>query len=348
MPPHCSALLLASVLLAAGCAAAEPVIDFWSGETQRAGHLGDVQDDFNVLGRVEPWRDVDKLEWTLNQQPAVPLSFRAFRRLVDDGDFNADVPVARLRTGANTLTVTAWLRDGRKVARTIAIERAAGHTALPLTIDWQRVARPEDAGLIVDGRWKLTPAGLRTAQVGYDRIFLIGERTWRDYEVRTTFTVHALDERKVNDAGVGLVARFAGHVVGGPEHFPSGQPKWGYRPFGAIGWLRWRGTPPDPARPEHQYYPWAAARAVNLGAFAFEVGRTYAVRFSCRTEPDTPAGDGVTTYAFKLWPADAAEPDAWTWRQTQTSRDALRRGGVALLAHFADVTFGNLSVTPNP
>ncbi len=336
--------LLAIVAL---CAAQPPAVSdiaIWHGDTQRVGHLGEAQDDFNVLGHIERWREIDTLAWSLNQQPAVPLSFRAYRRLVNEGDFNVDVPIGRLRDGPNTVTITAQRRDGGSFTRTVSIEKHAGACPLPFAIRWTEVKNPQDVGQYVDGRWALTPRGLRTAQVGYDRLFLIGNRTWRDYDVRTTFTVHELAERVMNDAGVGLIARFAGHVTGGPEQFPSGQPKWGYRPFGAIGWLRWRGTPPNPNEPQKQYYPGANARFKDLGPFAFEREATYAIRFACRTLPDDPEGNGVTEYRCKLWPASAPEPREWSWQQTQVSRDALRTGGVALVAHFADVTFGDIVV----
>lgn len=332
--------------------AAEPVptvsIDLWHGAVQRIGHLGAAQDDFNVLGHIGAWREVDTLTWSLNNQAAVPLSFRAYRRLVADGDFNADVPIARLKPGANTVTVTARLRDGSVASRKVTLVKETGRSPFPCEITWANVRNPQDVGQYVDGRWRLTPGGLRTDQVGYDRIFLIGERTWTDYEVRTSFTVHAIKTQDARDAAVGLLARFTGHVTGGPAHFPSGQPKWGYRPFGCIAWLRWRGLQADPARPQTQFFPGAQDRPVDLGEFPFRMGEAYAVRFTCRTLPDDPSGNGVTRYQFRIWPASEPEPANWTWQQTQTSRDALRAGGVALLAHHADVTFGNLMITPLP
>lgn len=320
-------------------------ITIWHGGNQRVGHLGNAQDDFNVLGRIERWREIDTLSWKLNQQPAVPLSFRAYRRLVDDGDFNADVPIARLRPGANEVVITAQLRDGAMLSRTVTVHKESGARPLPFTIRWRDVKNPQDVGQYVDGRWELTPQGLRTTQIGYDRLFLIGNRTWRDYDVRTTFTVHAVTGLVTNGAGVGLIARFAGHVTGGPENFPSGQPKWGYRPFGAIAWLRWRGAPPNLPEPQKQFYPGANARFKDLGPFAFQREVTYGIRLACRTLPDDAEGKGVTEYRCKLWPAGEPEPSEWSWQETQVSRDALRAGGVAFVAHFADVTFGDVVVS---
>jgi hypothetical protein len=156
----------------------------------------------------------------------------------------------------------AKLRDGGSFTRTVSVEKQSAECVLPFTIRWSDVKDPQDAGQYVDGRWVLAPQGLRTGQVGYDRIFLVGNRTWRDYEVRTTVT--------------------------------------------------------------------------------------YAVRFACRTLPDDAAGHGVTEYSYKLWRAGTPEPSGWSWQQTQVSRDGLRTGGVALLPHFADVTFGDVRVVPVP
>jgi hypothetical protein len=327
----------------------EPVIEVWQGDRQRTGHLGDVQDDFNVHGHVEPWREIDTLEWSLNYPINTPLSYRIFRRLVNDGDFNIDIPAATLKADrTNQLTITMRLRDGRSLSRTVEIRRETGARPLPLTIRWKDVKNPADVGTIVDGRWEVTPAGLRTRQIGYDRLFLIGERTWRDYEARTTITLHRVDPVGENGgAGVGLIARFTGHVTGGPRYFASGQPKWGFQPFGAIGWLRWnRGENTTP--PQAQFFPGDSYMKVDAGEFPLRLGETYAIRFACRTLPDDPTGAGVTRYQFKIWPQSAPEPSAWTWEQTQTSRDALRAGGLCLVAHFVDVTYGDVTVTALP
>ena len=48
----------------------------------------------------------------------------------------------------------------------------------------------------------------------------------------------------------------------------------------------------------------------------------------------------------RLWPAAAVEPLAWDWEHVQASPDALRRGGVALVAHHVDASFGAISVIP--
>lgn len=319
----------------------------WHGDTQRVGHLGDAQDDFNLMGHIEAWRDLDQLQYRINSEAFTPLSFRAYRRLVDDGDFNADVPIGRLRPGPNTIRIEAKYRDGQMVSKEVQVIReAGGPRPLPLTIRWAELKHLNDAGQAVDGHWELTQKGLRTRQTGYDRVFLIGARDWMDYDVTTSVTIH-----KVNPTtspisggnGLGIILRFAGHVAGGPRHFPSGQPKWGYQPFGAIGWLRWtREQPTTP--PFLQFYPGENDRSSNLGTYPIKEGGTYGIRFACQTLPDAPNGSGVTRYRFKVWDAAQPEPNDWTWEQVQTSRTALRQGGFALLAHHVDVTFGDLRI----
>lgn len=347
---HLFAAAIAGLLLCANSTSAPPAreIEIWHGDVQKVGHLGDAQDDFNLMGRVRPWRELDTLTWRLEKRSETPLSFRAFRRLVDDGDFNADIPIAALQPGPNRITITARFKDGQTLTRTVTVVKHSGSRPLPVTIRWKELRDPQDAGQYVDGKWGLDEYGLRTLQTGSDRVFLIGERSWQDYEVRTSIVLHqvAPETSPISGGnGVGIILRFAGHVTGGPRHFASGQPKWGYQPFGSIGWLRWdKGGADQP--PNQQFYPGVGDGATNLGPYPVRLEYPYALVYRCETLPDSPQGHGVTRYSFKIWPAEAPEPGEWTWQQTQTSADALRRGGVALLAHHVDVSFGDLEIRP--
>ncbi len=323
-------------------------IEIWHGDRQRIGHLGTAQPDFNVLGHIVRWRELDTLRWAFNRQEWgwTALSYRAFRRLTADGDFNADIPIASLRPGENTIILTAQFRDGTSSERMLTLVKETGAVHLPQTIIWSAVNDPQDVGQYVDGHWKREPRGLRTAQVGYDRIFLIGQENWRDYEVRTSITVHHVPKETAPHSGsngVGVLLRFTGHVVGGPNHFPSGQPKWGYLPFGAIGWLRWsKGAQTDP---DVQFHRGDGNVLKNSGKLDFALEETYALRMRCTTLPDAQDGGGVTRYDFKVWRASAPEPADWNWRETQASAISRRTGGAALLAHHVDVTFGDVIIS---
>jgi len=66
------------------------------------------------------------------------------------------------------------------------------------------------------------------------------------------------------------------------------------------------------------------------------------------TRPESRPELGVTRYRCKVWPYADPEPGHWTWEHIQTSASALQTGGVALLAHHLDVTFGDVSITALP
>jgi hypothetical protein len=270
--------------------------------------------------------------------------------LAKSGHFNADVPIAALARGANTIELEGRFVDKIVARQVMTLRRLSGSSSLPLHIDWSKVADPQDVGQYVDGRWRLGEHGLRTAHVGYDLLFLLGDRTWQDYEITAAVTVHdvAPDTGPLSGGnGLGFIMRFAGHVVGGPRKFPVAQPKWGYQPVGAHAWLRWeRGEPERPVA--RQFMRGDSTDRTDYGAVEVRTGETYLLKARCQTLPDDAKGRGVTRYAFKLWPAATAEPSSWDWEHVQVSEHALRRGGVALAAHHIDASFGDISVVPLP
>lgn len=340
-------------LLTLGCGPSEPPdLEVFHGEVQRVGHLGAAQPDFNLMGRVSPARGVRKLVYSVNGGDPVRLSlgledhgFGDGRRLGATGDFNADISISSLVHGSNTVTLTlsSWRNDPLQTE--VLLERDTGSSPLPLEIRWSDVDDPQDVGQYVDGRWRLDDDGLRTAETGYDRLFLLGDTTWQDYELTASFKIHEVD-LKTGPAsganGLGVIMRFAGHVDGGPRNFGAGQPKWGYQPFGAIAWLRWLSGPTR--RPSNQFYRGDGDSTVDFDAAEIEYDAWYMIKALAESLPDTPLGLGVTKYSFKIWPHGESEPTDWVWQEIQESRDALRRGGAALVAHHVDVTFGDITV----
>lgn len=321
-------------------------IEIWHGTSQKVGHLGTGQADFNVLGHISPPDHLDRLTYRLNDQPPVALSYRAFRRLEKDGDFNADIPIELLQPGSNTVVIEAVSTNGQHAAQTVTITKETGAYPLPVEINWSQVEDPQDVGQYVDGKWDLVPGGLRTLQVGYDRLFLIGETDWQDYEVTVPVTIHHVTtETGPVDSGncLGLVLRFTGHVIGGCRNFPAAQPKWGYQPFGALPILKWQKGKPD-IPPHIQFYPGDHDGAESYGMLPVTEGGTYWMKCRCETLPDAPDGSGVTRYSYKVCEYGQPEPDDWSYQKIQTSQCALRRGGLVLLAHYVDATFGNVRV----
>lgn len=334
-----AAVLLRSALLTPPAAA----LEVWHGSEQRIGHLGDAQPDFNLMGTASGSRLTLEINGDEPRELVIASGEFGFRRLGAAGHFNADVPISSLREGSNTLVLRAE-GAGPAVSETVILERAAGAgPSLPHEARWSEVENPQDAGQMVDGLWQLEPEGLRSPQPLYDRLFLIGHRGWTDYEVRTSVTVHSVAERtgpKSGPPGLGVIMRFAGHVVD-PPRFPDAQPKWGFQPLGAILWLRWvGGHGTDPVR---QFYRGDRNESQDAAALeGFESGTTYALRARCDTDADDPSR---TRYRMRIWPEGTEEPTAWDLDVVQESETALRAGGVALVAHHVDVTYGDVVVT---
>ena len=245
----------------------------------------------------------------------------------------------------NTIKVTA-VGSGKKNSGTVYLERLRGTYPLPITIDWNNVNDPQDVGQYVDGKWTLEKDGLRTVRTGYDRIFLIGDTNWVDYEVTVAFIFHRVDPQPgpvSGGNGLGILMRFSGHVTGGPRNFPSGQPKWGYQPFGSIGLLRWEdGSEHDPTI---QFFRGDNDQVQNFGTISLVPAHKYYMKMRSVTLPDE-GFEGVTRYSFKIWKASKKEPLQWNWEVDQKSLHSLRKGGVVLLAHHVDVTFGNVRIEP--
>ncbi len=322
-------------------------VEIWHGIQQRVGHLGNAQDDFNLLGQVSTSATLQRLVYSLNGGSEIELNigsaahgFGDTRRLARSGHFNADIAIKELREGDNEVVVRATDADGHMHAQTVRIEKLQGDCPLPFVIDWSEVENPQDIGQYVDGHWTQEACGLRTQHTGYDRLFLLGNRSWRDYVVTASVTINAIDPLTgpiSGENGLGLVMRFAGHAVGGHRDFPAAQPKWGYQPFGAIAWLRWYDGPDMP--PQKQFYRGDNDERQNFASFYVEEGRTYGIKAACKT-----LGADVTRYSCKIWNDAEVEPLDWDWQVSQTSQHALRQGGVALVAHHINATFGPVHV----
>ena len=91
---------------------------------------------------------------------------------------------------------------------------------------------------------------------------------------------------------------------------------------------------------DHVYGPIdVRQRRVDLEPSNFlQTGVTYNWKFRMKTL----AGSQNASYQCKLWPVGTAEPSAWDVEAEIPARS----GSVLLVADYADVTFGNVSVRP--
>jgi hypothetical protein len=317
------------------------MVEIWYGDHQHFGHLGGhPQRWVNVLGSVRPVDSVQSVRYCLNDSKPRPLSYMEDRkRIASDGDFNVEISRDELRNGANTLVISLTTHSGNVVRKAVSISYTESGKGwpLPYSVDWSSIDRIEDAVQITDGKWELTESGLRSVERYYDRAFALGDATWRDYEVATTITVHALTPPKSGANATGVT-------------------------HAAIA-LRWPGHDPDGAQPTVKWYPLGATGEFRLGGdlkqcrwrifdgrreFHRESERRRQLQFekpySMKHRVETLA-NCASRYRTKLWPAGEAEPHDWDFERFEPDED-VPTGSALLLAHHSDVTFGDIHVRP--
>lgn len=209
---------------------------------------------------------------------------------------------------------------------------------MPFTADWTSVSSASALAQVTDGQWAYDGKGIRPASTGFDRLVTLGDVGWADYEVRAEITFNSFDtSRPTVGSGAGLAVGWQGHTA-------WGQPRFGH-PTGAICLYSWDAANPLLYRVQIGYSPGEAndtlmaAQVMDLG-----LGVAYVMRFRHQD-----LGNGATRYSCKVWRAGAPEPGAWTveadipyWQnETRT-----HPGSVVLVAHMADATFGDVTVTP--
>ena len=342
-----------------------PVIDVWYGDRQVVGAAGTTQRWVNVLGTVrDPESGVASLTYTLNGAPGrtvdgVPgklnvgpypsrqadIDYPGPRRLYRKGDFNADLPVRRLREGPNVVRLTATNEAGRERTKTVRVEyqpESEGGGALPFRIDWGTVEDLQRVAHVLDGRWRVAERGVRTARVGYDRALAIGDTSWTDYQATLPVTIHGIDSAERAPASGGgrggafsVTLRWTGHVP---------RPRAGCRqPL--CGWTRLGGGFWGILGPQREnYFRLSAGQSLSKGkklrSFAPEVGKTYWLKVRAET-----LSGGGSRYRARVWEKGHPEPDDWTLEK-RTGTGNLDHGSLLLIAHHLDLTFGDLMVRP--
>ena len=198
-------------------------------------------------------------------------------------------------------------------------------------IDWSAVSDIQQVAQVVDGLWELTPDGIRTKGRGYDRLVAIGDMTWTDYEVTVPVTVHS--RRSSGSPGVGILMRWKGHT----DNPVSGwQPKSGWYPLGALGWYRWY----DSGGKKFHIYGNQKRLLASTSNKKLKLNVPYVLKMRVETKP----GKGGF-YRLKMWEASKPEPSGWDLKGQEALNDP-QTGSFLLLAHQADVTFGDVQVRP--
>ncbi len=329
-----------------------PVIELWHGDSQAFGAHGQPQNWVNILGNVKDSdNDLMTLQYSLNSGPLRSLSFggdgsiAASRRLTKKGDFNIDLSLSELSSGSNQVTIYATDQVGQS-SKTVTLTYNSGtQWPLPYAVDWGPASGIEQGADVVDGRWEKSAAGVRpyldggTRLAGYDRLFTIGDLAWTEYEVTVPITIHAIDTQGftgINYApAVGIIAHWQGHT---DTPIAGCQPKCGWLPIGMAAWYEWNTDQSGVTN----FSMWENHNQKQLAPSSpvLTLGTTY--QWKVRVE--VPNGtNGV--YRQKVWQEGTAEPSTWLMSKNGTS-NSLNRGSLLFLAHYVDVTFGDVLVTP--
>ena len=316
------------------------MIELWYGNTQPFGHLGTPQRWINILGRITNPEQLDSLHYTLNSGDPIQLSIGPDRhRLANPGDFNIEIEPKDLNKGSNTATIIATDTKGNRVTQDVEIHHTKGRTwPLPYTIDWCQTSNIQNVAQIVDGRWACTPQGVRILEPYYDRVIALGDLTWTDYEIATTVTFHSMriPDKAKGDGGANVI--HAALAVRWPGHDNDGkQPRVKWYPLGATAEFR--------VTPTWENCSW---RILGGGNMRLESEK------GCSITPDVPyrmkhrvqtLADQSAWYRVKLWDANNSEPEAWDL-QMKKGPDEVQTGGALLIAHYTDLTFGNIVAVP--
>lgn len=324
--------ILAVCLALLDMAGAAPSIDVWYGGVQEFGRIGTPQPYVNILGSVGGGQPVASASYRVNGGAWRSLGIGPdSMRLHAAGDFNADIPFSQLGPGANSVEIAARDNAGASSSTTVTVYDSSGAIwPLPYTVDWSRAASINSVAQVTDGRWTRSGGSVRPTAAGYDRLIVIGDQGWQDYEVTVPITVHSISPDgygpPANGPAVGLLVRW-------PGHFDDGrQPRSGIYPLGAIGLYRW-------TQQSERFELFGNHGTILAAAPTTErlpLGRTYI--FKVRVETSGSAGQ----YSFKYWPQGTNEPSSWQLTGRQFNDPG--RGCMALLTHYVDASFGYVAV----
>ncbi len=316
-------------------APAAPVITVWYGAAQTFGLKGDPQKWVNILGNVSTVAPLASLTYSLNGGAAQPLTVGPNgSRLAQAGDFNVELDYTDLLPGNNTLVITATDQSAGVSNANVTVSYQGGGLSWPAgtyVTNWTGATKVNDVAQVVDGQWVIDAGKARPTVFDFDRLVAIGDISWRDYTVTVPVTIHSINTNK--SPGIGVMVRWQGHY----DAENGIRPYVGWRRLGAMAWYRYeKGTPPT------EGLQLLGHRGLELGTKPFTLvpGTTYIYKVSVTSSPNPSK---PATYRFKMWNAALTEPATWDIEKEGIAGEP-RNGSVLLVAHYADASFGNVTV----
>ncbi len=319
---------------------AAPLIDLWHNDRPRVAARGRAQPWANVLGGITcDDAPIYTAAYQCNDGPFTPLVLGpSAYRLRQPGDFNIELAFDELRAGENVVQIWANNHADEVARRDVVVEHLnVEHCPLPTRIAWGELDAIDAAAHVIDGHWRLTGAGLRPVTLAYDRVVAVGDMSWGDYTATVPVTIHGYETLPAIYNWPSYGPAF-GVLMGWRGHRQWGDmvPKRGWHPFGSLAIYRWNKA--GPMRKEL----WAGVGGELIGREQGEhdpeLERPYVLKVRSRTQPGRP-----NHFAMKVWSADEPEPEAWDIAG-EAAAGSHTHGSLVLLAHHADVTFGDVQV----
>lgn len=332
---------------------APPIIDFWYGDDQTFGNIGDSHPLMNVLGSIKPASHAANIWWQLNSDKSKQLVIGPdLHRLARPGDFNIEIDRSRLRHGKNRLRITLHDLWGRKRVEEIQINYVSGKTwPLPFKADFSTIESLQSVVEVIDGKWELTADGVRTAEPYYDRTFAFGDGSWKDMELhaQVIFHRHFVDFEDRNHSGPPYLSHahtsFNMRWAGFPDD--GTVPRRAWQNLGSLVALRC-----DLAQRNAGSYWWMhygysrkgvkANRSEMLRDQRFQLELEQRYNYRMRVET---IEDGDARYCTKLWKDGDNEPTEWQMTGIDAA-ETVASGSIVFVVHHSDVTLCNIEVQP--
>ena len=332
--------------------AGPPSVNFWYGDEQTFGAVGNSNPLINVLGSISPASHAVNIFYQLNnEKPRQLVMGPDLHRLARDGDFNVEIERSRLKPGTNTFRITLHDLWGRKRVAELKIDFIAGNSwPLPYEVDFSEVTDLQSVVDVIDGKWRLTEDGVRTAEPYYDRTFAFGDGSWKDMELHAELIFHR------------LFVDFKDRARTGPPYLSHSHASFN---------MRWDGFPDDGKVPRRAWqslgclvalrcdlseskagsYWWMhyglAKRGVKAKRSEMARDTRFPIipenRYHYRMRAETMV-DGNTRYSTRIWKDGDPEPQSWQMIGTDLA-ETVASGAIVFVVHHSDVTLCSVKVT---
>mgnify|MGYP001348422294 FL=1 len=313
-----------------------PAIDVWYGTEQAFGEIGLPIPYVNILGRVDV-QNLASLQYSLNGKPFRPLAVGPNScRLAAHGDFNVELDLDQLLIGLNRLELRSLDMGSNENRESVLFSfRNDRVWPLPHTVRWSDYTSVVQGAQLMDGKWVIDDdSTIRLTEFGCDRLVLIGDRTWTDYQVTVPVMVKDLAPASLKSATpeIGLICHWPGYTQINNE-----LPRAGFIPLGGMGCYKWRTV--SSRQFELVGYDNQVIQSLNA---PFELNVWYMMKMQVQAVGD------MVEYRFKCWPEAEPEPAEWMLQGQQSNVHDPNHGSVALVAYYVDVVYGDVVVEPVP